>query len=99
MVPRKAGMMRSGWICLERQKSEQSGEIGHAVGVGSVIVKWGSGMGDGVDALDRLVKCAVLGDILNDEELKAVTVLGELFVEEGAFRQGANCAADGVACF
>jgi hypothetical protein len=67
--------------------------------MGRLVMKGGSGVGDGVDALDGLVECTVLGDILDDDELKAVTVLGELFAEEGAFRQRANRAADRVACF
>jgi hypothetical protein len=44
-------------------------------------------MRDGIDAFDRLVKCAVLGDILDGDELKAVAVVGKFVLEEGAFRQ------------
>ncbi len=44
-------------------------------------------MGDGVDTFDSLVKCAVLGDIHDNDQLKAVTIVGKIFVEEGALRQ------------
>ena len=50
-------------------------------------MKWRGGVGNGVDTLDRLVKCTILGDILDNDELKAFTVAGELIVEEGTFRQ------------
>jgi hypothetical protein len=62
-------------------------KIGHAVWVGGLVVKRGSSVGDGIDTFDGLVKCAILGDILDNDELKAVTVVGELIVEEGTFRQ------------
>ena len=56
--------------------------------VGGLEVRRGSGVcDDGVDTLDRLVKCAVLGDILDNDELKPVAVAGEFIVEEGVFGQ------------
>ena len=39
------------------------------------------------DTFDRIVKCTVLGDILDNDELKPVTVMDEFIVEEGASRQ------------
>ena len=56
-------------------------------------------VGDGVHTPDRFVKCTILGDILDNDELETITVISEFIDEKGAFRQGANCAADRVACF
>ena len=85
---------------LSAEHSEYSQKIGHTLGIGRlVVVKWRGCVGDGVDVFDRLVKCAVLGDILDNDKLKAVTIVGKFVDEKRAFRQGANCAADGVACF
>ena len=44
-------------------------------------------MGDGVHTPDRFVECTVLGDILDGDKLKTVTVIGKFIDEEGAFRQ------------
>lgn len=33
-------------------------------------------MSDGVDSLDRLVECAILGELLDDDELNVLGVLG-----------------------
>jgi hypothetical protein len=53
-------------------------KIGHTIGVGYLIVKRRGGVGDGVGTFDCLVKCTVLGDILDDNELKTFTVEAEL---------------------
>lgn len=33
-------------------------------------------MGDGVDSLDRLIKCSILGQLLNDDEVDVFGMLG-----------------------
>ena len=40
-------------------------------------------MVDSVDTLDRIVECAILGNIFDDNQLKPVTIMGEFIVEEG----------------
>lgn len=45
-------------------------------------------MGDGVDASDRLVKRAILCDILDNDQLKAIiAVVAKFIFEERAFGQ------------
>jgi hypothetical protein len=82
VVPHTAGMMRS--VCLERQ-TEFSEKIRHNIRVGRIVMKRRGGVGDGVNTLDRLVKCIVFGDILDNDEFKVVTVIAEFILEEGAF--------------
>jgi hypothetical protein len=55
--------------------------------VGKAEVSRRGGVGDGVDTLDRLIKSAFLRDILDNDEFKAVTVVGEFVLEESALRQ------------
>jgi len=54
---------------------------------------------DDINPLDCLVERAILGDIVNNDQLKPITILGELIFEEGAFSERANGAADRVLCF
>ena len=86
VVPRTAGMMRS-VVRFLSVKGEYSEKIGRTVRVGRLEVEWRGNVGDGVDAFDRLVKCTVLGDILDNDELKPVAVMDKFIVEEGAFGQ------------
>jgi hypothetical protein len=61
-------------------------KIGPTIGVGSLEMKWRCGVGNGVDILDSFVKCAILGDIFDNDELKSIPIMSELIIEEGAFR-------------
>jgi len=60
---------------------------GHTVRVVRIVVKWRSGMGNGVDSFDSLVECAIFGDILDNNKLKSVTVVGKFIGEEGTLGQ------------
>jgi len=79
VVPRTAGMMRSVYILISK-KDEYHEKVGHTIGVGSLEVKWRCGVGNGVDVLDSFVKCTVLGDILDNGELKSIPVMSESVV-------------------
>jgi len=46
----------------------------HTVGIGSLEVERRGGVGDDVDSLDCLVKGPILGDILDNDELKSITI-------------------------
>jgi hypothetical protein len=85
VVPRTAGMMRS--VQVLSVKGEYSEKIRRTIRVGRLEVKWRSDVCNGVDTFDRIVKCTVLGNILDNDELKPVTVMDEYIVEEGASRQ------------
>jgi hypothetical protein len=98
VVPRTAEMTGS-VIVLSAKQGAYSEEIGHTIRVGRLDVKWRGCVCDGVHTLDRLVKCAVLGDILDNDELKAVTVVRKFIVEEDTFRQRADCAAHRIPRF
>jgi hypothetical protein len=54
---------------------------------------------DRVDAFDSFVERAVLRDVLNDDELKALAIFRELFFEKCAPGQRADGAAHGVPGF
>jgi hypothetical protein len=41
-------------------------------------------MSDGFNTSDSLMKCAILANILNNDELKPITTLCEFILEEGA---------------
>ena len=44
-------------------------------------------MGDNVDTFDHLVECTILCDILDNDQLETVTIVGKFIVEECALRQ------------
>jgi hypothetical protein len=73
--------------------------VRHTIGIDRIVVEGRGGVGDGIDALDSLVKGAVLRDILDDDELEALAVLRELFFEKGALGQRADGAADRIPGF
>jgi hypothetical protein len=54
------------------------------IGLGRVVVERRGGVRDRVDALDGLVECAVLSDVLYNDKLKALAVFRELFFEKCA---------------
>jgi hypothetical protein len=54
---------------------------------------------DDIDTSDGLIKRAVLGDILDDDELEPIPVVGKFIFEERAFGEGANSGAHRVLCF
>ena len=56
-------------------------------------------MRDRVNALDGLIKRAVLCDVLDDDELEPLTVLRELFLKKCALGQRADGAAHRVPSF
>ena len=78
--------MRSTCV-LGVKHSYNSKKIGRTVGFGDLEMKRRSGVCYVVDTFDSFVERALLGDILDDDELKSVTVLREFIVEEGGFGQ------------
>jgi hypothetical protein len=85
VVPRTAGVVGSVCVLIDK-KDGYPKKIGHTFEVGSHVLKWKRGVGNGVDTLDSLVKCTIFGDILDNDELKSILVMSEFVVEEGAFR-------------
>jgi hypothetical protein len=78
-------MMRSVYALIAKEEERQE-KIGHTIGVRSLEVKWRCGVGNGINALDSFVKCTIFGNILDNDELKSLPVMGEFIIEEGAFR-------------
>ena len=90
VVPRTAGMIRSEYISFSKflKKGEHFQEKkDHTVGIGSLEVERRGGVGDDVDSLDCLVKGSILGDILDDDELKSITITGKFIHKECALDQ------------
>ena len=56
-------------------------------------------MRDRIDARDGLIKCAVLCDVLDNDELEPLAVLRKPFLKKCAPGQRANGAAHGVPGF
>lgn len=52
-----------------------SEKIGHTVGADSIVVKRRGDMGEGFNTSDSLIKCAILANILNNDELKPITIV------------------------
>jgi hypothetical protein len=91
VVPRTAGMMRSKYIyILFVQKGQPSWEEKvdqHTVWVVRLEVKRRGGVGDGVDTPDGLIKCPILGDIFDNDELKPIPIIGKSIFKECTFGQ------------
>ena len=97
MVPRTAGTMSS--VRQRHSRAYISVASGRTIGLDRIVVEGRGGVRDRVDTLDGLVERAVLGDVLDDDELETFPVLRELFFEKYAPGQGADRAAHGVPGF
>ena len=75
---------RCTWASYWWYDTSGSETIGHTVGVDSIVVKRRGDTGDGFNTFDSLIKCAILANIFNNDELKPIITVCEFILEEGA---------------
>jgi len=86
VVPRTAGVISSKYIVFVKRASFQR-KNERTIGFGSLEMKRRGGVDYDINTFYCLIERPALGDILNNDQLKSISVLGKFFFQEGAFSE------------